>query len=177
MRVSHFSGIFRFGFMARQRGVTLIEVLVALVVVAVGLLGAANLQVRALQSQQNSYNATVANLIAKDVKERMWLLMVSADESGVYRSCSDLSASNPVESIESLAHSEWQEALPELSVNIDSEAFSGSPCAFVVSIKWRDDRFGWIGVDLGEPDGEGGESQYGSFDYYVRLPGIENGGS
>ena len=52
-------------------GFTLIEVLVALVVLAVGLLGLAALQVMSLKYNQTAYNRNQATVIANDLADRM----------------------------------------------------------------------------------------------------------
>lgn len=51
----------------RQRGVTLIEVLVTALVVAVGLLGVAALQVIAIQSTQQAYHRSQATALAYEM--------------------------------------------------------------------------------------------------------------
>jgi type IV pilus assembly protein PilV len=55
----------------RTRGVTLIEVLVALVIVAVGLLGLAGLQVRGLSIQKDAHGRAIATQLALDLADRM----------------------------------------------------------------------------------------------------------
>lgn len=55
----------------RQRGVTLIEVLVALVIVAVGLLGLAGMQVRGLSIQKDAHGRAIATQLALDLADRM----------------------------------------------------------------------------------------------------------
>ena len=55
----------------RQRGDTMIEVLVTIIVIAVGVLGAAALQVTTLKNLSSSHSATVAALVAEDMTERM----------------------------------------------------------------------------------------------------------
>jgi len=52
-------------------GMTLIEILVALVVISVGLLGVAALQVVSLRSSQGSYLRTQATALAGDIIDRM----------------------------------------------------------------------------------------------------------
>lgn len=54
-----------------QRGVTLLEVLIAVLVLAVGLLGLAALQARALQENQGAYQRTQASILAYDMLDRM----------------------------------------------------------------------------------------------------------
>lgn len=58
-------------FRGRQSGFTLTEVLVAVLVLSIGLLGLAAMQVRALQYNQSAYMRSQASLLAYDVMERM----------------------------------------------------------------------------------------------------------
>ncbi|MCS6922691.1 MAG: type IV pilus modification protein PilV [Elioraea sp.] len=55
----------------RVRGVTLIEVLVTLVIVAIGLLGLAGLQVRGLAIQKDAHGRALATQLALDFADRM----------------------------------------------------------------------------------------------------------
>jgi type IV pilus assembly protein PilV len=54
-----------------QRGTTLIETLVALLVLSIGLLGVAALQVNALQSNQMAHVRSQASVLAYDLADRM----------------------------------------------------------------------------------------------------------
>lgn len=54
-----------------NRGFTLIEVLVALVVISIGLLGLLALQIRTLHSSYDAYLTSVANIQAMDLEERI----------------------------------------------------------------------------------------------------------
>lgn len=63
-----------------SRGTTLIEVLVALAVLAVGLLGMAGLQTQALRISHDAYLRTQATMLAVDGAE--WL-KASADDAGL----------------------------------------------------------------------------------------------
>lgn len=53
------------------RGFTLIEVMVALVILAVGLAGMASLMIRSQQSNESAYSRSQATLLAYDIIERM----------------------------------------------------------------------------------------------------------
>lgn len=56
---------------AAQRGATLIEVLIAVIVLAVGLLGLAGLQASSVQANQSAYYRSQATLLASDIADRM----------------------------------------------------------------------------------------------------------
>ena len=56
---------------ACQRGITLIEILVAIVLMAVGLLGLAGLQLRGIQVNQGSSTRSLAAIMAEDLADRM----------------------------------------------------------------------------------------------------------
>ncbi len=60
-------------FMKRQRGVSLVEVLVAILVIGIGMLGVMGLQGRALQHSQQSYLHGQAMLLANDMADRIRL--------------------------------------------------------------------------------------------------------
>lgn len=55
----------------QQNGATLIEVLVSLVILAIGILGLFALQVSSLRSNQNAYLRTQATLLSYDIVERV----------------------------------------------------------------------------------------------------------
>ncbi len=55
----------------RQQGFTLMEVLIAVVVLSIGLLGLAGLQAAGLRNNQHSYFRSQSVLIASDIADRM----------------------------------------------------------------------------------------------------------
>lgn len=57
---------------ASSKGTTLIEVLIALIVLSIGLLGIATTQLRALQFSQSSFERSIAVIHAHDFVERVW---------------------------------------------------------------------------------------------------------
>lgn len=57
--------------MKPQRGMTLVEVLVSVVIISVGLLGIAALQITTLRSNQDAYVRSQASAIAADILDRM----------------------------------------------------------------------------------------------------------
>lgn len=65
------------------RGISLIEVMVALLILSVGLLGLAGIQVTGLRGNQSAYLKTQAGIIAADVADRLRLNSEQAI-AGVY---------------------------------------------------------------------------------------------
>ena len=66
----------------RQRGMTLVEVLVALVIFALGMLGAGGLIVTSLRASQLSTTASVANALARDYGEMMQMIPATVVTTG-----------------------------------------------------------------------------------------------
>lgn len=56
----------------RSFGFTLLEILVALIILSIGLLGVAALQLQSVQNSHASYERSIASLQARDLVERMW---------------------------------------------------------------------------------------------------------
>ena len=70
-----------------QRGLTMVEVLVAMLIFAIGLLGVAGMQSLALKSTDNSNMRSLVNIHAYEIVERMRANM-TAVENGQYSSIS-----------------------------------------------------------------------------------------
>lgn len=56
-----------------NKGFSLLEVLIAVLVIAFGLLGMAALQLKTVQNSHSAYQRTVASIIAMDAAERLWI--------------------------------------------------------------------------------------------------------
>lgn len=55
------------------RGLTLIEVLIALLVLSIGLIGIAALHMTSLKTAHSAYYRSIASIIAVDAEERLWI--------------------------------------------------------------------------------------------------------
>ncbi|MGM0703321.1 MAG: type IV pilus modification protein PilV [Pseudomonadota bacterium] len=127
----------------RQSGFTLIEALVALLVLSIGLLGVAAMQLKSLQSAHAGYQRATASLAAQDAVELLWSKF-DADEM----ECPDLGGD------EAAWQTRWRAVIPGLDGSVTP---NGNECVFDVVLSWDDSRLG----DSGDA----------SFTYTTRLPG------
>lgn len=119
--------------MSLVRGFSLIEAMVALLVLSIAALGLGAMQLKGLQSAQVSYQRSVAVLAAEDAEERLWRLLSVNDMR-----CPDADA---LDGIEQQWREDWQETLPEFArseLTLD-ETYEG--CRIDILTEWRDERF------------------------------------
>ncbi|WP_245678775.1 type IV pilus modification protein PilV [Halomonas shengliensis] len=151
-----------------QRGFTLLEVLIAIVVLALGLLGLAALQMNALKSADVSYQRSIATLAAQDLAERTWgFLLASPDYFGESDatirkiSCPDdidrYSSSGVLGGTDlsdlDVIYGQWKDewapdggpAVWKLPWSLSATPItleSASQCLYRIELEWVDERFG-----------------------------------
>ncbi|MGE4534171.1 type IV pilus modification protein PilV [Halomonas sp.] len=132
----------------RQSGFTLIEVLVALLVLAIGMLGVAAMQLKAVQGAHMAYQRSIASLAAQDAQERLWAEL--AKKNALI--CPDWVAGDWDDL------DKWDKYLPGFAdgSSVTRNSDEDDACEFTVTIAWDEQR--------AEMNGE-------SFIYTVRLPG------
>lgn len=142
-------------FCLRQRGFTLLEALVALLVLSIGMLGVAAMQLKALQGAHAAYQRSIASLAAQDAQERLWAQLAINSQGSSVAECP---TSAQVEAMESDWESAWSQYLPGLDGSpINTENIAS--CEFGINVSWAEARL--------EDQSEGSTS----FSYSVRLPG------
>ncbi|GGC99406.1 type IV pilus modification protein PilV [Vreelandella lutescens] len=111
----------------RQQGFSLVEALVALVILSLGVISVAAMQLKAMQSAHSGYQQSLVSVAALDAQERIWAAVQQVER------CQDI----PLGAIES----EWRDAwfsgaerplIP--SGNAAKSVMTRSGCQFSVSV-------------------------------------------
>ncbi len=126
-----------------QQGVSLIEVLVALFVLAFGMLGIAGMQTMAMKANQSAFERNAAVISAGSIVERMRSNQAAARTGGYNRSMPTGACTAP-SGTERVAV-DIQGWLGELSQNLGSGACgsincTGTPVSCRVIVRWDDSR-------------------------------------
>ena len=127
----------------RETGFTLLEALIAMLILAIGMLGVAGLQALTLKNSHASFQRSVAVLQANDLVERLWANICDlVDEDGNI-------VTADINSIRDLWRDEydsgdlanWNGELAILSSDGDN------PLYFDITISWDDGRMNAVGAD------------------------------
>ena len=122
----------------RSRGFTLIEVLIALVVLSIGLLGIAALQGVGLRSSHVAYLTSQASLLAYDMSDRIRANPAEFSTHGLVFDCPETPATTPLADAD--MH-EWSCAvetiLPEGSGTV-TRTPAGDFLRYTIVVEWED---------------------------------------
>lgn len=124
-----------------QRGATLIEVLVAMIILAIGLLGLAGLQSVSVQSNQGAYYRSQATILANDMADRMRANR-NAALAGDYTQSSFPNSSAAHEVSGTVAQQDLAQWLNNLAVTLPqgSGTIVTNDNVVTISIRWEDAR-------------------------------------
>ncbi len=123
-----------------QRGTTLLEVLIALIVLSIGLLGLALLQVTSVQSNHSAYYRSQVTIFAHDLADRMRANRTEAlGESYIF----DFPASSSAHSVSGTQaqkdKAEWLNALA-LTLPEGTGKVEKTETLVTISVRWSDNR-------------------------------------
>jgi type IV pilus assembly protein PilV len=143
--------------MKKHNGFTLIEVLIAVIILATGLLGLAGMQAKGLSNNQSAYNRSQATQLAYDIADRMRANPVAAS-AGQYLSkdflpsaascatgdtpCSACASAGSVCDATAMAEKdlfEWNNNLVDVFPS-GSGSITQTGVVYTVTINWDDDR-------------------------------------
>lgn len=120
-----------------QRGSSLIEILVSVLVLSIGLLGVATLQAVGVKNNTNAYLRTQSNVFASDILDRMRVnrTVALAGSYAVAVGASSIASGNVIANSDiSSWKSSMGSALPAGDGSVDS--CPGGVCT--VTVQWRD---------------------------------------
>jgi len=125
----------------RQRGATLIEVLVAMFILAIGLLGLAGLQAMSVQSNQGAYYRSQATILANDIADRMRANRTAALANNYAQSSPPSATSTPIAASTPAQRdlAEWNNRLAT-SLPQGTGTIVTSSNIVTISISWNDAR-------------------------------------
>ena len=129
----------------RQNGFTLLEVLVAMVIVSIGLVGLAGLMMTSAKNNQSAYYRSQASWMAYDIIDRIRANRGAATNgSGAYNIALGVSPSGCSASVPATDLCQWKNS--ELAIGLPSGdglvsvAGSGSAAVVSVTVRWDDSR-------------------------------------
>ncbi len=137
-----------------QRGDTMIEVLVTIIILAVGILGTAALQVTTLKNLSSSHSASVAAILAEDFSERMRANPTEALNNAYVHGAAPGAFPDCVADACTMAQlatydvgSWWQQVTAVLPSGTGQVTRNAGTNTFVLTVRWDDDRSGSTGVN------------------------------
>ena len=138
-------------------GFTLIESLIALLLLSLGLLAMGGMQLKALQGAHMGYQRSLVTLMAIDAQERAW----AGRASGVCESASTISA-------DWLSH--WN-SHGDLHLDTSETRLSqgAARCEYRVTVQWRDGRSAVTSTGM-KGDAQLSPEHANNFTYTFRLP-------
>jgi len=162
-------------FQVTQRGFTLVEIMVSIVILGIGLLGLSGLQISGLKNTQTATQTRLSTLLAYDMAERMQSNPHSVDEgsynnvSGASHTCSRATPCSAVDQAE-LDMYEWSAELadklplgkgvvcidntPTRNDTPSSPGCDGSGDVYVIKVWWDRDGSGAISNSTNDSDDE-----------------------
>jgi len=123
---------------ARVRGLSMIEVLVAIVIISLGLLGMAGLQASSLRGSQSAVYRAQAVQFAADMAERM---RANLGDSRNYTLALGATAPSGT-SVLNLDRADWLQRLTTLPGGLGSVAIDAVNNVATITVQWDDSRAG-----------------------------------
>lgn len=126
-----------------QRGVSLLEVLIAVLVLSLGLLGVAGLQTANIRNTQSAHQRTMAVLLASSMAERI-RANATAAVNGSFVLPLRCSAMSPGASIQSVEQASWlteiMTAFGNSGTSCGGVTYNAATRTYIVTVQWDDSR-------------------------------------
>ncbi|WJW75090.1 type IV pilus modification protein PilV [Thiohalobacter sp. IOR34] len=125
-----------------QRGITMIEVLVTVIVLSIGLLGLASLQANGMRFNHSAHLRSQATFLAYDIADAMRANRDNA-LNGAYNAASGAYSGSGSQAALDVAN--WKTNLASLLPSGDGSISQQNGNEFTITVTWRDDK------DLSKP--------------------------
>jgi type IV pilus assembly protein PilV len=124
----------------KSRGVSLIEVLVTVVILAIGMLGLAGLQGNALRGNTSAYMRSQATFLAYDMLDRMRVNRTAAVDNQAYDVAIGSTSPTGTDALDVQEVAAWKTALTELSAGDGAIDCVPATDVCYVTVRWNDTR-------------------------------------
>jgi prepilin-type N-terminal cleavage/methylation domain-containing protein len=123
----------------RNRGMSLLEVLIALLVLSIGLIGTAALSLNSLRNVHSALNTSLGSTISLDVEERLWV--------AITQTLPGCPSAADIDGLLGLAETHWTAGPPflnlnDLSITRLSYEEDGRSLRVGVEVDWTETRLG-----------------------------------
>ena len=147
----------------KQQGFTLLEVLIALLVLSIGLLGLAALQTTGLRSNEMASMRTTSTMLTYDISDRMRAnpqgtvdsdyVIDSGPVTGTVTDCTSTDCTTAQMATFDL--SQWKTAIAQLPGGRgDITRTAGPPLVHTITVRWDENRTGASGTDCPPQDSD-----------------------
>jgi len=139
-------------------GFTLLEVLIALLVLSIGMLGVAGMQISSLKASQNTFYRSQGNMLAYEMMDRISVNAASVASYGGVNTTSNNYSSTNCETSACVAAAIAAFDIAQWEINLASALPSGNGSIAVaaglvtVTVRWDEFHNGGTSCAVGEPD-------------------------
>ncbi len=127
----------------RQRGISLTETLIAMMILAVGMLGVAGMQTANVRNSQSANQRTMATILVSNMAERIRTNRTLA-LTGVYalsKTCTALALTGSIQNVEKTNWiTEIQTALGATNTSCGQVTYVADTRTYTVTVSWDDSR-------------------------------------
>ena len=143
---------------SNQAGFTLVEVMIAMIIFAIGLLGLAGLQATSLMNEHSSYTRSQAVLLAYEMADRMranpdggtaYATATTETAADITGYSSTLCTANPCNPATMAIYDlgSWKTALPTLLLSGQGQIVNTADTNYTITVHWDEDRTGATGTN------------------------------